>query len=661
MLHLLTDAGTPRTDSSLQSTGSDEYTRSDKNIRRQIREDVAVVVRGEYQALHLLFVEGMQRMEEVQRESQNRQAELIARKLCAAIGNQTSLAGMGSGFDSCRVPKPEPACDETPSVTSLESITPVCTGGSSTPKDYFPAVAQPTKTVASTCADDTKDYLTVVAQPNKTVAATCADEAPHQMGDPLKLLEEKERPSPKGSDQGGVQALAAASGWVLPETEDEKDKKRLHSLRSTEITDSSGWCWYAKRAKLLEIVLNPWFDHISGIAIFANSIFMGIKTQVLLSKARSGDVSPEVGIEVFEALFTLIFVSEWLMRLGAYQRLFFSTKERGWHAFDTLLIVSGVLELLLKLGSSDSRSILSGGETMMLRVMRIFRLMRLLRIIRFVSAFRELRLLISGLLGSWKSLGWSMVFLLLLVYVFGIFFEQGVLQFLAQGRSEEVPPVLRDEVLEYFGSMEITMVTMFAAISGGTDWMTVMRPLGEISGLYVVAFIAYIMITYHGILHVIVGIFVDSTMTASRNDKDLVIAEEMSRKDSYFAQMAEVFRETDVDGSGTISWQEFEHKLQDARILAYFAALELDLAEAKGLFNLLDTEETNNVPIEEFVMGCFRLKGGAKGIDLAALMYENKKMTKVLKHFMNTTQDHFTTIDKRLMQLDDGTIKRVHC
>jgi len=257
--------------------------------------------------------------------------------------------------------------------------------------------------------------------------------------------------------------------------------------------------------------------------------------------------------------------------------------------------------------------------------------------------------LISGLLGSTRSLAWSIVFLMLIMYIFGIFFAQGVVTYVKN--ADKADPV-RFELLTWFGSMELTMVTMFSAISGGTDWLPIMRPLSAISGLYTFVFMIYIFLTYHGILHVMMSIFVDCTMTASRNDRDLVIGEELAQKDSYFAQMREVFGETDVDGSGTLCFEEFETKLQDPRIQAYFAALDLDVAEAKGLFHLLDADENDSVPIEEFVVGCFRLKGGAKGIDLAALMHENKKMVKVFHRFMDSCNIHFDGVEERLQAID---------
>merc|ERR1711953_1212330 len=176
--------------------------------------------------------------------------------------------------------------------------------------------------------------------------------------------------------------------------------------------------------------------------------------------------------------------------------------------------------------------------------------------------------------------------------------------------------------------------------------MNVMSPLAEISGLDTFAFVMYIFVTTNGILHVIVGIFVESTMAASRHDRDLIISDELARKDSYMAQMTDVLHETDSDQSGTISWEEFETKLQDHRVIAYLAALELDVAEARGLFELLDTEESNEVPVDEFVVGCFRLKGGAKGIDLAALMYENKKLTKTIRGFMHMSEDRLSALDQ---------------
>lgn len=109
------------------------------------------------------------------------------------------------------------------------------------------------------------------------------------------------------------------------------------------------------------------------------------------------------------------------------------------------------------------------------------------------------------------------------------------------------------------------------------------------------------------------------------------------------SQMRRLFQRTDQDGSGTISWEEFQARCDQKDMERYFKALDIDISEARGLFTLLDTDNSGYVDMEEFVMGCLRLRGPAKAIDLAAMMYFNKRMA-------SRTQKHFIFIES---QIDD--------
>jgi len=677
MLHLLPPPGASTTASTPQGQTTP---RTAKGLRKQICEDVSDVVRAEYQALRLLLEERLQRMEQVQRdplrnyfledrlqriekiqrEALREQADLIKesfRKYKDAAETMSMLLPAATP-ENCKLPQFHPATPkqmlapevQLPDVQLVSQVDTVADPGPSTGSlwsknivthgDFPPHVAQvhPAPMSASSATS-------VEEKATKTVVEEEPEPLPCQ---PTRATQPPKRPS----GQHGIQALAGASGWAKASAEEEQEQSKLRSVGQSSLFMFSPVSPKV-RQRLLDIVLHPWFEFAAGVAIVSNAIFMGVKTQVLLSDAKHGEASnSENAFHALELVFTIIFIIEWVMRLAAFPRLFFSTKERAWHLFDTVLILAGIVEVIVDASAGGgSSTVAQGGETMILRVLRIIRLMRLLRIVRFVSAFRELRLLISGLLGSTRSLLWSVVLLAVVIYLFGVFFEQGVLTYITEGNKKEGALPRRDELLGYFGSLEVTMTTMFGVISGGEDWMTVMSPLAEMSGFYTFAFIMYIFVTTNGILHVIVGIFVESTMAASRNDKDLVISDELARKDSYMAQMNDVLRETDSDESGTISWEEFETKLQDHRVIAYFAALELDVAEARGLFELLDTEELDEVPIDEFVVGCFRLKGGAKGIDLAALMYENKKMMKTIRGFMHMTEDRMDALDRSLASM----------
>merc|ERR1712226_1775914 len=90
--------------------------------------------------------------------------------------------------------------------------------------------------------------------------------------------------------------------------------------------------------------------------------------------------------------------------------------------------------------------------------------------------------------------------------------------------------------------------------------------------------------------------------------------------------LREIFSEADKDGSGQITFAEFEAHCAESHVRAHLNVLGIQVNEAVGLFKLLDQDDSGEIHVEEFVMGCVRLKGGAKGIDLATLMYENKKL-----------------------------------
>lgn len=70
-----------------------------------------------------------------------------------------------------------------------------------------------------------------------------------------------------------------------------------------------------------------------------------------------------------------------------------------------------------------------------------------------------------------------------------------------------------------------------------------------------------------------------------------------------------------------------------------------------GIFQLLD-DGSGIVSIDEFVMGFLRLKGNAKAVDLVTLMYENRKMSKLVKR----TLCEVSTLQKTLQQGQQGFI-----
>lgn len=267
--------------------------------------------------------------------------------------------------------------------------------------------------------------------------------------------------------------------------------------------------------------------------------------------------------------------------------------------------------------------------------------------------------MVLSILGTLRSLVWAMLLLLLVMYIFGVYVTQQALDIRLVDHPSEVDwdpkcePNVRDEHLQkYFGTLVLTVWSLYSSVSGGLDWRYLADPLmctGQAS--WGLIFMVYTSFTSFAFLNVVTGIFVDNAMKSSSKDKDMVIHEELSRRKNYINDVRQMFFEADRDHSGQLTWSEFAQHLNDPRVKAYFNSLELEASEARGLFTLLDTDGTGLVSADEFIMGCVRLKGGAKGVDVATLMYENKKMLRKLNDLLRDSQNAFKSIQEREQEL----------
>merc|ERR1712151_907905 len=101
-----------------------------------------------------------------------------------------------------------------------------------------------------------------------------------------------------------------------------------------------------------------------------------------------------------------------------------------------------------------------------------------------------------------------------------------------------------------------------------------------------------------------------------------MIQEELREKDKYLQCMTDIFEEMDTDGTGFISLDEFEEKLDDDQVIAYFSTLKLDVSDARLLFKLLDHDRSDEVNITEFITGCYKLQGDARSLDTKLMRCE---------------------------------------
>jgi len=70
---------------------------------------------------------------------------------------------------------------------------------------------------------------------------------------------------------------------------------------------------------------------------------------------------------------------------------------------------------------------------------------------------------------------------------------------------------------------------------------------------------------------------------------------------------------------------------------------------------LLDLDENGHVGVEEFCLGCMRLKGTAKSIDAASMMFQTKRLAVKLNEVFEYTKERMELIVS-LLQAPEGPI-----
>jgi len=399
--------------------------------------------------------------------------------------------------------------------------------------------------------------------------------------------------------------------------------RRRHSTVSKEAAKPAGF--------ITTMVASRTYELLSVCLIVSNAVFIG--WQVQRATLNQG---PSAELRVMEVVFTVAFSLDLLVRMIPEGCSFFSKAGEGvWNSFDFVVVMMILFEMALDFGlRHGSPSTATFPQFSMLRILRVIRIVRIIRVIRVFKFFRELRMMISSILQSFKSLTWAMLVLAMILYIFGIVFTQASAyhqENLDTWDSEET-----EELLRRFGKLERSALSLFEAMSGGISWGELLVSLAPVGVQYELLFLIYIAFSLFAVVNIVTGVFVESAMQCSQEDRESLIQEEMMSKEAYMVSMQKVFEEMDVDNSGSVSMTEFKAAIEDERLVAYFDALGLEITDVKTLFVLLDRDKTGLISIEDFVLGCMRLKGGAKSLDLAKLMYESEWIVHNMENMADT-------------------------
>lgn len=441
-----------------------------------------------------------------------------------------------------------------------------------------------------------------------------------------------------GAARLGMNEVEDTSAPSLPETEDERMGlcgQIIHDMFNDQEDDDK-----KTTVTFLQRLVQSLAFRISCLALIViNSVFTGVRMdsdlRTSLERVRGGTHSSTNTFFYIEIGFTVWFILELLLRILAERRAFLTGENRSYNLMDSVLILLSVAEIFLPGLPSAS----------FLRLFRAFRIVRIARLVQSISALKPLRTMLFAIVNSFTALLWAFFMIMLTFFVFSIFIGGAVLALFEDCDVAQQTDIDRAmNLAPYFGNLYLTMVTLFASITGGDDWMTAAKHLRLLDAgeFYFVVYCCFIFFSLIGLLNVVNGIFVDSAVCTRTEDE--VVQHFRDDEHRTSEEIRRIFQQSDKDGNGSITLEELQTQIKHPWVKAYFAGLDIDPREASIIFSLLDTDSSGELTLEEFITGILKMKGSAKGVDVLAIMFDHQRLALSFNALCSYLEDQLSDI-----------------
>ena len=220
------------------------------------------------------------------------------------------------------------------------------------------------------------------------------------------------------------------------------------------------------QARFYKIRSNKAFELFVVSIIIFSALMIGVKTYHLPDYINKAIAFLDVGI-------TLFFLIEISVRfLGEKKKSQFF--KSGWNIFDTLIVILSLVPV-------------ENGELAL-----VGRLIRVFRVLRMVSIIPELRLLLNSLLKALPQLGYVMLLMFIIFYIYA-----------AIGSS-----VFASINETLWGNISISLLTLFRVMTF-EDWTDVMYETMDVYPLSWLYYLTFIFLTTFAFLNMIIGIVVN--------------------------------------------------------------------------------------------------------------------------------------------------------
>eukprot|EP00397_Hematodinium_sp_SG-2012_P009667 GEMP01009758.1.p1 GENE.GEMP01009758.1~~GEMP01009758.1.p1 ORF type:complete len:622 (+),score=111.21 GEMP01009758.1:196-2061(+) len=266
------------------------------------------------------------------------------------------------------------------------------------------------------------------------------------------------------------------------------------------------------------------------------------------------------------------------------------------------------------------------------RVCRVIVLIRATEDLRAFPYLQDLYLLVRGLRDSLQTLISSVIILSLVVFTTGVILTA----YIGQSSTENWSAVSINYKKESFSSVWGSMKVLFRFVFVD-DAADIIEPLSRDVKYLWYMIMLFILISVFLVMNLIMAVIVNQAMVFTKNDKEHRAKQLQKEKEHYTKKVIRFFNKIDLDGNAKLTYQEFERAFEHPEIRNDLLAVGVEVNELRELFFILDTSNTGELAVADFVTGMQRIRGQATSRDLLMISQYTRRVFKLLMKIKNSS------------------------
>eukprot|EP00927_Polykrikos_kofoidii_P022926 TRINITY_DN21265_c0_g2_i1.p1 TRINITY_DN21265_c0_g2~~TRINITY_DN21265_c0_g2_i1.p1 ORF type:complete len:681 (-),score=107.41 TRINITY_DN21265_c0_g2_i1:247-2238(-) len=352
---------------------------------------------------------------------------------------------------------------------------------------------------------------------------------------------------------------------------------------------------------------------------------------------------------------SIMYIVDIAMRIYVFQMSFFKS---GMNMFDLCIVALDVtlggMEVMWNSETTNPMSVFRG-----LQALRMF------RVVRKFAMFRDLYMMMKGMVGAMRAIFFSSLFIGLVLTMFSIIAVEVIEPINRNLAAEDTYPDCA-RCHRAFSTVMSSNLTFFTSILAGDSWGQVAVPIMEREWWTAFIIVTAFLVVELGLLNVVVAVVVDRQAQAREEDKALQYAMKKEQSDASYRHLINLFKSMDDDNSGTLTLNELEESFAEhVEFQDMLRFMDICGDDLPIVFRMMDRDGGGKVDYEEFV----KLLHNLRTLDMRTLMFltrqhtiETKEIIVVMQSFLERKFREYDEVLRSLglMRVSEDHAQAVH-